>query len=1101
MTISMDGLPRRLGIAFPVLVAALVAGGVWFYRDQEQHVRAGATAELQSIARLKAGQIAAWRTECANQAGLVADGPFLAAGVAEWLAEPHATDTRKLEDRLRSIRLRLSCRGAALLDRGGRQRLDDRGRAGPVDPALQAAVSAALSQHRPQFTDLRAGTGGSPPHLHVVAPIYAGAGAEPLAAIALRFDATDFLYPLLDSWPLPSRTAETVLVRRDGDSVLFLSELRHQKGVALKLRIPLTRTDVPAVQAALGQRGVTEGVDYRGVPILSVVEQVPGSPWLMIAKVDRAEALAEWRSRSGLLLALMLFGAVAIIAGTGIIWQRDARRHLVARYRAEAAHRASEARYSAMLMSIGDAVTATDSEGRVALMNSVAEALTGWPLDQARGRPLSDVFRILNEDTRQPVEDPVARVLREGVVVGLANHTMLLARDGAEYPIADSGAPIRADDGEITGVVLVFRDQTEERRAELARRESDERARELFEHMSEGLALCRVIYENGEPCDWVYLAVNEAFGRLTGLTDVVGRPVTEVIPGIRETDPELFRIYGRVARGGPPERFETYVQALDMWFSVSVYCFEPEHFVAIFDVVTERKQGEQALRESEERYRVLYESSRDALMTLAPPEWRFTSGNPAAVAMFGARDEAEFTARPPWELSPPEQPDGRRSGDKAREMIDTAMREGSHFFEWTHKRLSGEEFPATVLLTRMELGGEALLQATVRDVTEQQRLAEQARQAQKLEAVGQLAGGLAHDLNNLLTPILANGDLLQQSAELTEDDRESAGEIVQAAGRARDLVRQLLAFGRKQVLHMRPLDVSALVREFATLLRRTIREDIVIETELAEGLPLVRADAGQLEQVLMNLAVNAQDAMPHGGVLHIATAEGEPVPGAGRAVKLTVSDTGSGMDAAVRERAFTPFFTTKGEGRGSGLGLATAYRILQQHGGAISLESEPGRGTTFYLYLPAAGEAAAEPSKVEAVAADSPGEPAGGAETVLVVEDQEMVRSLVVRGLSRLGYTVLAAAGAGECLALMEGYSGTLDLVLTDVVMPGMNGAELYALVAERYPGTKVLFMSGYSDHTVAARGVVEEGAAFIQKPFSIQALGQKVRQVLEGRG
>lgn len=243
-------------------------------------------------------------------------------------------------------------------------------------------------------------------------------------------------------------------------------------------------------------------------------------------------------------------------------------------------------------MSVGDGVIATDAAGRVDLLNPVAETLTGWPQEEARGKPLEEVFRIVNEETRQEVETPVKKVIREGVVVGLANHTVLIARDGSERPVADSGAPIRDEQGGVAGVVLVFRDQSDQRAAENALHRSEERYRRLFEHMREGMAYCRMIFEDDEAQDFVYLSVNRAFVTLTGLKGIVGKKVSEVIPGIRSSDPGLFEIYGRVARGGKPEKFETYVEALQQWFSISAYCPEPEHFVAVFDVVTERKRAE-----------------------------------------------------------------------------------------------------------------------------------------------------------------------------------------------------------------------------------------------------------------------------------------------------------------------------------------------------------------------------------------------------------------------------------------------------------------------------------------------------------------------------
>ncbi len=289
---------------------------------------------------------------------------------------------------------------------------------------------------------------------------------KPVGAVILVCDASQFLYPAIQSWPTPTKTAETLLVRRDGDHVLFLNDLRHQPDTALKLRIPLSRTDVPTVMAVLGHEGVVMGKDYRGVNVLSVILPVSGSPWYMVAKIDAAEVFAEWRFRSALILVLLM-GLVGMMVLLGLVVRQQERKNQYRElYQSEFSLRASVERHSITLKAIGDAVIATDAVGRVELLNPVAEILTGWSNEEARGKLLGEVFHIVNEHTRAEVANPVTSVLKEGVVVGLANHTLLIARDGVERPIVDSGAPIRAEDGTLIGVVLVFRDQSVERRAQ-----------------------------------------------------------------------------------------------------------------------------------------------------------------------------------------------------------------------------------------------------------------------------------------------------------------------------------------------------------------------------------------------------------------------------------------------------------------------------------------------------------------------------------------------------------------------------------------------------------------------------------------------------------
>ncbi len=410
-----------------------------------------------------------------------------------------------------------------------------------------------------------------------------------------------------------------------------------------------------------------------------------------------------------------------------------------------------------------------------------------------------------------------------------------------------------------------------------------------------------------------------------------------------------------------------------------------------------------------------------------------------------------------------------------------------------------------LLRSRQEL--EAYSQTLESRVEERTRELSQAqdqlRQAQKMEAIGKLAGGVAHDFNNLLTAITGYSELIM-SSDLAQGDpvRGNVEQIRQAADRAASLTGQLLAFSRRQMLHPRILNLNVVVANIDKMLRRLIGEDIDLVTVLAPALGRVKADPGQLEQVLMNLAVNARDAMVQGGKLTIETADVE-LDGAyalrhlavrpGPYVMLAVSDTGCGMDAETRSHLFEPFFTTKERGKGTGLGLSTVYGIVKQSGGNIWVYSEPGRGTTFKIYLPRVEEAA------EALVAPAASiTPARGSETLLVVEDDEAVRSLARKVLERQGYTVLEARDGDEALAIGEGHAGPIPLMLTDVVMPGRSGRDVARQLAAVRPDMKVLYMSGYTDNAIVHQGVLDPGIAFLPKPFTPDALARKVREVLD---
>lgn len=389
-----------------------------------------------------------------------------------------------------------------------------------------------------------------------------------------------------------------------------------------------------------------------------------------------------------------------------------------------------------------------------------------------------------------------------------------------------------------------------------------------------------------------------------------------------------------------------------------------------------------------------------------------------------------------------------------------------------------------------------------RDEEEREKLETQFQQTQKLESVGRLAGGVAHDLNNLLSPILGYSEMLLDDFDSNDARRASVEHIIQASMGARDIVRQLLAFSRKQALEFKAVDLNKVLIRFEKLLRRTIREDIAIQFVPDPDIPLVRGDIGQLEQVIMNLGVNAQDAMAEGGTLTFETrlteldedyASSHKGVKPGAYVMLSVSDTGCGMDTETCQHIFEPFYSTKGE-YGTGLGLATVYGIVKQHGGNIWAYSEVGNGTAFKIYLPVSEASDATTENDSPIPSD-----VKGSETILIVEDNAQVRDISREIFKRQGYTVHIAENGKEALAVLKQQEKSVDLILSDVVMPEMDGKNLFDQIAVYNPYVKILFMSGYTDDVIAHRGVLYEGANFIQKPFTAHALATKVREILEG--
>jgi signal transduction histidine kinase len=416
---------------------------------------------------------------------------------------------------------------------------------------------------------------------------------------------------------------------------------------------------------------------------------------------------------------------------------------------------------------------------------------------------------------------------------------------------------------------------------------------------------------------------------------------------------------------------------------------------------------------------------------------------------------------------------------------------------WRHRTKEGQVLDVEITAGRIEFDGRRAALVLAHDVSEKMQLQRRLNEAEKMEAVGRLAGGVAHDFNNLLTVIGGYAEILLQ-----QDEREELQEIARAAQQASALTRQLLAFSRRQVLHPRVLDLNQIVSSMEGMLQRIIGDDVSVGVKLADGLAHVEADQAQIERVILNLAANARDAMPDGGALTIETGNveldaaqvakhGEGTPGPH--VLLAVSDTGIGMDDEVRRHLFEPFYTTKPAGQGTGLGLATVFGVVKQSGGGIYVYSEPGRGSTFKIYLPACADEGAE---VESDGADA--EARRGSETIMVVEDDAGVRELVRLMLEANGYEVLAVEDAAEAMSVCTENPERVDLLLTDVVMPGMNGRMLAERLGEISPRMRVLFMSGYSDEAVHRHGQITDNAAFLEKPFTERALARQVREILD---
>lgn len=1599
-------LKRRLWISSSILISiGLILGGVLYYRAEKSEIRREKYDEISSVAELKVSQIESWRSERLEDARVLSRSPFSRDAILGLVKSPTNAQLRKAI----SARLALETRhglysDAFLLDITGRTLVSVGSSSSVMDTSERDAFHKAVLERTPVLTDLFRGVGGTV-HIDVMDAIFDESG-KPAAVVLLRSDADSFLYPLVKSWPIPSRSAETLLGEKKGNDIVFLNSLLFNSRAALSLRIPLTSTTTPAVQAAMGRTGIFEGKDYEGVDVLADLRPVPNTPWFMVAKVDAIEILAEAHYRGGVVaLFVLLFIAVSATATAYVYRHRQAGIYRKM-YQSELERKEVQEEFKATLYSIGDAVITTGIDGLIKQMNPAAERLTGWTENEAKGISLHEVFHIVNEETRSSVESPVQRVLREGIVVGLANHTLLISRDGAEHPIADSSAPIRDESGNVTGVVLIFRDRTQEGNAERKVRESEEKYRSLFNNAEVGMFRtrldgsgilefnerylqildytreevvgksstdmwantserdemvellkaqghvtdfeCGILNKQGEVrrCitslrlyrdtgilegsiqditerkkaeealtyernllkalmdnipDRIYFKDKEsrflrisksqanAFGladplHAVGKTDfdffaedharpafedeqkimqsgiaVVGleekeswpdgrqtwvsttkvplrnaqgeiigtlgisRDITErrqaetalrtseaqlsnavkmahmghweydvardlftfndhfytmfrttagqvggytmssaqyaqrfvhpddlrlvgieIQKALETTDPDYntqlehriiypdgqvgyitvrifvvkdeqgrtiktygvnqditerkevektlaternrlralidnlpdhiytkdiegrftvcntgeahhhglstpndllgktdFDFYPRelaeqyradeqaIIQSGQPmiNREERTVDATGntKWDSTTKVPFcDPQGkiigLVGISRDITERKRAEETLRQSQERYRLLYEYAPVGIV-LADLSGEVLEVNPSALQILGS-PSGEATKGINLLTFPPligagisdaykrcietrqtvfgEYPYVTKwgkaiymqmqfvpiSGDQdhvtlvhtiieditERKIAEKALREseekfrglvegltaaisitdGKRFFyanppalkmlgyttdevprlsftdivhpdykELVMKRAAelaaGKDVPKHYELQLLTKSGEGIwvdfsatlinyngvlaLITSAYDISDRKKLEDQLVQAQKMEGIGRLAGGVAHDYNNMLGVIIGYSDLIMKKVNKSKPIYHYVELIGSAARRGADITRQLLAFARREIASPRALDPNNAIETLQKMLQRLIGENVKLTFLPAKNVWNIKIDPTQLDQVLFNLATNSRDAIDNVGTITIETsntyidkayAENRIDFSPGEYVVISFTDTGKGMSKETMKNIFEPFFTTKSKGQGTGLGLSTVYGIVKQNGGSIHAYSEIGVGTTFKIYLPR------YEGEVEATEAAQVETAIDGTETVLVVEDQADLLELAKNSLQEYGYKVLTALSPEDGIRLCEEYNDVIHLLLTDVIMPMMNGKELRDKIQAIKPDIKTVFMSGYTANVIAHQGVLDHGVDFIQKPFSPYALAKKVHEVLK---
>jgi PAS domain S-box-containing protein len=792
---------------------------------------------------------------------------------------------------------------------------------------------------------------------------------------------------------------------------------------------------------------------------------------------------ADSQRRLGQTKTFVIFGTVlGVLIAAAAGWR--ARRDSSRRGLAEEALQESEEKYRMLISGVRDyGIVMLGLRGEFVSWNPGAERMAGCTFEEIAGHDFSRFFPPEDIERGRPAE-----ILQLAAASGrYEEQGMRVRKDGSRFRVRASFTALRGPGGNLCGFSVISRDLSENT-------DSEARYRGLLEAAPDAMV---VVNQAGE----IVLLNVQAEKRFGYHRDeLVGQKVTNIIPeGFAE---RLIADGTRSAADALAQQMGTGIELIGRRKNRSEFPIEimlsPLDGVdgilvtaAIRDI-TERKRREDDLS----RLAAVVESSYDAIIGLSPNGIILT-WNHGAERIYGYSAE-EAIGRSILFLSPP---DGPVEDQKLLDMVERA--DTVEQFETVRAKKDGTRIHVALTLSPIKnADGHIVGVSTVaRDITESKHMEQMFRQAQKMEAVGQLAGGVAHDFNNLLGVILGYTELLLDHPGLNEAHHKDIDQIQKAGQRAALLTRQLLAFSRKQVLQPTVLDINAVVAGAEKLLRRLIGEDIELLVVLNPVLGRVKADSGQIEQIIMNLVVNARDAMPSGGKVTIETSNVEidvkyaaehPSTGPGPHVMLAVTDTGCGMDAKTKAHIFEPFFTTKEFGKGTGLGLATVYGIVKQSGGSVWVYTEPGIGTTFKIYLPCVDpvhEIASPASHVEKVDR--------GSQTILIVEDDAALLQVTHRSLQEVGYAILAARSPAEAIHISEIHPGPIHLMVTDVIMPGMSGDRLAIHLSALRPEMKVLYVSGYTDDAIVHHGVLEPGLAFLQKPFSPRTLARKVGEVL----
>ena len=1268
-----------LALVFLVLATGLITISLLHFRRVVREYREEVELRLTAVAELKVNDFVQWRKERLGDGLTFQKNTSFSKLVRRLIKDSGDVEARvRVQSWMENLQLAYDYNRICLHDATGVELLSVPDTPHEHTENWQKAASEALDFGKVIFSDFNRNEHDKQVYLRVLVPIPDGEENLPFqATLAMRIDPYTYLYPFINRWPTPTQSAETLLVRRDGDDVLFLNPLKFRPDAALNFRIPLDNTDLPATRAVLGETGIVRGYDYRGVAVLAYVCPIPETPWFLVSRMDLSEIYAPLRQRFWMLIAFVCSLLVASGVTMYSLWRRQRVFYFKERYEAAEELRLQEERYRHTLDDMLEGCQIVGRDWKFLYVNETAARHSKKTQEELLGHTCVEVFPGIENASfykklKHCMEDEVAEHLEvefvyedgsigyfylsiEPVPEGLfilssditerkkaearlnhlanvlralrsVNHLIthekdraVLLRRACEILIKTRGyrsawialgtsvknlrAVAEAGVGESFAAVCAILEKEKypeccllamERVGVVTMRDinrnchncplaqiypesaafsgalrhgditygvlivalaeevaDDAEEQSLFVELCEdiGFALHSIEMEQERQRNLEALSESERFAHATidGLSAHIcvldsngviiamnkswhvftaenGLAIDKVKEGVNYFD------ICAVTMGNDLESSSAFIEGIkavingetsmfvkeyscsslsgERWFVGRVTRFPGEgvvNVVVAHENITDRKQAinrmlhNQLMLARTEKVAHIgsweWEPATDTV-TWSSEMFRIFQIDPTAGAPSFA--EQAFLFHP-------------EDWPQFQEVVNKSLAQDIPYELEVRVVRRDEEIRTCLVRGYVDAGRDKQvkrLYGSFQDITDHRRVDQekkslqmQLHQAQKMEAVGQLAGGVAHDFNNILQAMMGYTQMLIDEAEDKGEETEELAEIYKGAERAATLTRQLLSFSRRQVMQPKTVDLNTIVENLLKMLRRVIGEHIKVNWWPGSKLGATYADAGMLEQVLMNLCVNARDAMPKEGILNIETqnvlieedyCRTHAWASPGRYVLLSVTDTGTGIDGETLEHIFEPFFTTKQEGKGTGLGLATVYGIIKQHDGMITVYSEMGKGTTFKIYLPVCEQKAASVGKM------IEGAVVGGTETILIAEDDEAVRDSGSRILERSGYTVYTAKNGEEAVSIFREHAATIDLVLLDVVMPIMGGHEAHKHILNLREDVPVLFTSGYSENAVHTNFVLHDGVRLIQKPYSLVTLLRAVRAALD---